>query len=779
MPRIQKTSPTLLNRPDLQPALGRSRATTICWVGLIALASGWIGVVLVGGPIGSGVPTWEALITGGAIAAIVALLARHAGRASPRTFAAAHLLTSLPLIGVVVTMYLSDELVHLTTRSSALGWVLAASLPLLVAIAATPPRFQSGHTTYTCSVWTRRGVDIAFGCATGVATASLIHVAAADTSTFDLRWALAGSIVGVIVVGGIALAPPRPALRTPLGTTWRTAPFAAAWIMAIVTAIPTAPRHELSTSAGAQVLAVTIAGGLLLTTLAFWHGERVATNLAAWAAFRLGMRRFAPRIATLALLLIGGFQAASYSEVTMDDLGQFWQAADKLANLDYAAGSFRVVLPGLPVLLLASFTALGRTYPAALAPMFVANVLLPWLIYRAALAAGAHRSIAFSVAVLANVLPVVQVYSLGSAEPDPVFIAMLAAAVWTFSHLLRTSSPRYSLLMLGGLAGALAVTRPEGPLYGGLLLLAGLTASRSRWAIAGCGIAGALAAPVAAFSMAQLGRPLPTGNIELSVATIADNAAVIGGVTAPKVARVVLLNDVRFPLLLAAILTLFSVGAACATRHRWAFAVLPVAALANVLVKLSISKYKEVLPADDMQEFVRHIAYPTPIVAVLVAVGVTALAKTASRRAKTLGGVIQALGLVVAVYMAAGSLYVLGTPEEFHHGNQSGSLLSAHIYVNAPELWMNPFDLPSGDWEFIDYRDRLFAWYAPFDNHSNTAGMAYQTLTGAVAAMGFAALLAAAPCRESNRAPLGGRRWRDRITRAWLKRTSGRTATPG
>ena len=112
--------------------------------------------------------------------------------------------------------------------------------------------------------------------------------------------------------------------------------------------------------------------------------------------------------------------------------------------------------------------------------------------------------------------------------------------------------------------------------------------------------------------MVSLGRLWPTGGVELSVATIADSAAVIGGVTVPKIARVVLLNDLRFPLLLAAILALFTVGAACLTRYRWAFAVLPLAVLANVLVKLSISKYKEILPADDMQEVVRHIAYPLP-----------------------------------------------------------------------------------------------------------------------------------------------------------------------
>ena len=720
----------------------RNRATTICWVGLSALASGWIGAVLVGGPIGLGAPTLEALTAGGVMAAIVALLARHAAPASRRMFATVYLLTSLPLIGVAVAMYLSDQLVHLMTRSSALGWVLVATFPLLAAIAAK----RTGGS--------QRGADIAFGCTVGVAAAALIHVAAADTSTFDLRWALVGSIVGVVVVGGIALALPQPAPRTPLGTTWRTAPCAAAWVMAVITAVPAAPRHELSTSAGAQVLAVTIAGGLLLTAFAFWYGERGATSQPAWAVFRLGMHQFAPRIATLALFLVGGLQAASYSEVTIDDLGQFWIAADMLATeRTFPIGMHRAGLPGLPLLLVAAFAALGRTYPAALAPMFLANILLPWLIYRAALAAGASRLAAFAVAVLAVVLPVIQIYSLGAADPDAVFIALLAAAVWAFSHVLRTRRPRQSTLVLGLLAGALAITRPEGPLYGGLLLLGTLVATRSVWAIVGCYIGSAIAAPVVALSLANLGRPWPTFGPELSLANIAENARVVGGITAPKVARVLLLNDLRFATLLAAVLALSVVGSAHLAKSQRAFIVLPVAAATNVVVKLSISTYGVPLRSDFPPEFVRHIAYPMPVFAVLIAVGVSVLATLTTARGTTVGKLGQCVGITAAVYLVAGSLYILGTPEEFHHGNQSGSLLADNIYVNAPELWMNPFDLPSGEWDFIDYRSRLFAWYKPFDNHSDTAGMAYQTLTGAVAAMGFAALLAAAPNRRSYPAP--------------------------
>ena len=723
----------MLNSPESQPALARRRATTSVWVGLSALASGWIGAVLVGGPIGLGAPTAEALIAGGMVAAIVALLALYAAPGRRRTIAAANLLWSLPLAGVVVAMYVSDQFVHLATRSSALGWVLVASLPLLAAVAAK----RNGGT--------QRGVDLAFGCAIGVAVAALIHVAAADTTTFDLRWALVGSIAGAGAVLGVGLASPQPALRTPLGTTWRTAPFAAAWVMAIITAIPAAPRHELSTSAGAQVLAVTIAGGLLLVVLAFWNGERVAAVTPAWAVFRIGMRRFAPQIATLSLFLIGGFQAASYSEVTIDDLGQFWIAADALiSGRDYPIGMHRAGLPGLPLLLVAAFAAFGRSFPAALAPMFFANTILPWLLYRASLSAGAGRTSAFAIAVLAVVLPVVQIYSLGAADPEAVFIALLAAAIWALCHVLRTCRPRQSVLLLGLLAGALAITRPEGPLYAGLILLAALGATRSRWGILGCCIGGGVAAPVVVLSLVNLGRPWPTYSVDISLANLAENAQVIGDITAPKVARVLLLNDARFATLIVLILALSVIGSSYLVRRHWAFVVLPVAAAANVLVKLSIDSYGVPLRSDFPPEFVRHVSYTMPAFALLTAVGASVIAThgTTARRLR------QVVGITTAVYLVSGSLYILGTPEEFHHGNRSGSLLADSIYVNAPELWMNPFELPGPDWDFFEYRSRLFAWYAPFDNHSDTAGMAYQTLTGAVAAMGFAALLVAAPNRR-------------------------------
>ena len=702
---------------------------------LSAVGHGLLGALLVGGPIGAGLRvTWEVLATGGALAVLVAITAwRRPSAANP--------LLGLPLAGVAAAMHLSPDFAHLVTQLTALGWVLGAALPLSIALTAQ----RAGGSSV--------GVDLAYGGAAGLGSAVLVHVAAVDASEFDPVWALIGWVLGAAVIGGLARLPPRPAARTPRGLAWRTLPFAAAWIMAVVTAIPGAPRHELATSAGAQALAVTVAIELLLLALALWWGERIRGVSSPWQGLRLTLRRFLPAITTGTLLIVGALQAASYSAVTMDDLARFWIVADRLTD----SGHFPVwddrtwaTLPGLPIAVLMAFALLGHTFPAVLAPMFLANTLLPWLIYRATLALGTHQAPAFAVALLAVIFPPIQIYSLGAAEPDPMFIAILAATAWAFAHALRTPHPRWSPLVLGGLAAVLTATRPEGPLYGGLLVLAALAGLRSRWAVGGGVIFAGLLLPLVVFSLAELGRPWPTPGQEFGFDSLVHHAGVIGGSTWPKVARVVLLNDVRFPLLMAAILALFAIGAVHASRRRWALAALPAAAILNVVIALSLTPTNITGTPTDIRahlpdDFVRHVAYPLPIVAALAAVGLTALAQLTPRR---LHAVALAIGVASAVYLAAGSLYLLGTPEEFHHGHNSGSLLPDNIYVNAPELWMQPLEIPRAGSDLPEFRRTLFAWYAPFDNRSDptgskSAGAAYQTLTAAVAALGFGALLAA------------------------------------
>lgn len=717
-------------------------ARTAGTIAVGAVVSGVAGALLLHGVVQGGpglVP--EVGLTGAVLAALSLLAAWRVPSAARRRFAVMHLAALLPLAAVAAAQQLSWELNHSLTQVSELSWVLAAALPVAAALAA---HRAGGPAAF---------VDAALGGAAGVGAAALFQVAVAEADALNALWALTPWRIepwwvlvswglGAAVAGTAARLPPQPAARLPLGPAWRILPLAAAWIMAVIAALPAAPRHELATSAGAQALAVTLAAALALTMAAVWWGERAAPNR-PWDGLRLTLRRLAPPAAAVALFLIGGLQAASYIAVTMDDLSPFWSTADALARGRYPVWEDWLSLPGLPLLQLAVFSVLGYTYPAALAPHFLANVLLPWLIYRAALAAGAAPAAAFAAAVGLVLLPPVQIASLGSAEPDPVFIAWLAGAVWVFAHVLRTPQPRASLLVLGGLAAVLAGTRPEGLLYGGLLVLGALFSARSRWAVAGGLGAGALLVPLTVFSQVQLGRPWPTHEREFGLATIAEHAGIVGGATWPEISRDVLLDDVRFPLLIGVLLALTAVGAVTAARRRWAFAALPLAVTANVVVTLGIDAYT--VRPQDAQEFVRHIAYPAPIVAVLAALGATALGALAARRGRAWHTAGAAAGLALAVYLIAGSLYVLGTPEAYLH-DHGGSLLPADIYVNAVDLWTHPLDLPrGGGWDFLGFRRELFAWYAPFDLHSDSAGAAYQTLTGAVAAMGMALLLAAGP----------------------------------
>jgi len=619
------------------------------------------------------------------------------------------------------------ELDHLLNHVPDVAWVLIGALPLIRVAAA---RGSGGSAAR---------MDVALGGAAGVGAAVLLNVAVVDAGAALIWWAAVGWALGAVIVGAMARLPPQPAVRLNLGPAWRTLPLALIWIMGVIGAIPAAPRHELATSAGAQVLALTLTVAFALTIAAIWWSEHAAPDR-PWDELREILRRLASPAATLALLLIGGLQAASYIAVTMDDLSHFWSTADALGRGRYPIWGDWLSFPGLPLLQLAAFTVLGYTYPAALAPLFLANVLLPWLIYRAALAAGAGRPVAFAAAVGLVVLPPVQIFSLGSAEPDPAFIAWLAGATWAFAHVLRTPRPRASLLVLGGLAAVLAGTRPEGLLYGGLLVLGALIGARSRWAVAGALTAAALVAPLALFSLVRIGRPWPTHEREPALSNIVEHAGIVGGITWPEISRDVLLDDLRFPLLIAVLLGLAAVGAVAAARRHWAFAVLPLAVGVNVVVTLGIDAYA--VRPHDPQEFVRHIAYPTPIVAVLSAVGATALGALAMQRGARVHAAARVAGLALAVYVAAGSLYVLGTPESYHH-DRGGTLLPADIYVTATDLWTHPLELPASGRGFLDFRRELFDWYRPFDLHSDSTGAAYQTLTGALAAMGMALLLAA------------------------------------
>jgi hypothetical protein len=532
--------------------------------------------------------------------------------------------------------------------------------------------------------------------------------------------------------------------------------------MAVIVSFPAAPRHELATSAGAQTLGGLLAFMLAGVSIALLLTERRQPGASALRTVKITARTHVGVVVPLSLLLIGGLQAASYSAVTMDDLLHFWLVADSVAwQGEYPFWSNRTDLPVFPMTLLLSFGLLGHTYPAALAPLFVANLFLPLAVFCAARVFEASRTVAYVVAVLSVVFPLIQVYSLGAVEPDPIFILLLALATWAVGRVVRAPGRRGLAILLGLLAGLVATTRPEGPLYAGLFVLGAIIATRRATTGLAALSAAALVAPFVIYVYSGLGRPWPTASQSFSLLQLSENSGVIGSTTWRAASRVVLMNDIRFAILMGTILALFALGAAAITCRYPGLVLMPLAAVINVVVTIGLNA--STFRPGELSEFVRHIAYPTPVVAVMVALGVSAASRYFRRgtRSRFLAAV---LSVAAAVYLGAGSLYVLGTPEEYFHGHNSGSLLTSQIYVNAPELWRNPFELPclpcpeSAEWNFAEFRASLFDAYRPFDNHSSSAGSSYSTLTAAVAAFGlFVSLLAGVARPAPNPTPIASR----------------------
>ena len=644
------------------------------------------------------------------------------------------LVATVPAGVVIVAMYASDEVTHFVGVTSDLGMLLAAGHAALLVYVQNPPSAQRFLTTG------------ALGGLTGAACASLLGLifvgGSAGASALALGWVtgiVAGGILGVLASGDEARVP----RRVPLSAL----PLLGAWIMAVIASFPAAPRHELATSAGAQVLGGLLALMLVGASIALALAERRKPGASALVAIRLAARMNVRAVIPLSLLLIGALQAASYSAVTMDDLLHFWLVADSVAwEGTYLFFSDRTDLPVFPMTLLISFGLFGHTYPAALAPMFIANLFLPLAIFGAARAFEVSRTAAYVVAVLSVVFPLIQIYSLGAAEPDPIFILLLAIATLVVGRVVRYPERHGWALLLGLLAGLVATTRPEGPLYAVLFLLGAVIATRR--VVTGLAVVSAVSVvtPFVVYVYSGLGRPWPTAGQEFSLGNLSENAGVIGSATWGAASRVVLMNDIRFAILIGAILLLFALGAAALTHQYPGLILIPTAAVINVVVTMGLNEHT--FRPGDLSEFVRHIAYPTPIVAVMVALGLVNASRflRLGMRARLIAS---SFAVAVAVYLAAGSFYLLGTPEEYRHGNNAGSLLTSQIYVNAPELWRTPFYLPclvcpeSDDWNFIEFRAKLFGAYLPFDNHSNSAGMSYQTLTAALAAAGLAVSLLA------------------------------------
>ncbi|MGI8422821.1 MAG: glycosyltransferase family 39 protein [Chloroflexota bacterium] len=445
----------------------------------------------------------------------------------------------------------------------------------------------------------------------------------------------------------------------------------------------------------------------------------------------------------IAALLIGGFavgHALSYSQVATDDLIRYWAIADAwaagapyaVAEGDPGAREFYLVdLPFYPALVSLGFNLIGHRYIALHAPLALANVALPFLLYGASRAIGATRATAACVALIIVALPMAQVYAFGSAEPDPIWAALLAALVWLGTRLSRpdaTPKPLREWVALGLVAALLVLTRPEGPLYAAPLLL-GLVWQHRRspsQPLASIVVAGIPAAAFSAFLIWAFGIVWPAGfgnvaslqhvprNVELVLRQNLPHYAALMGLPAP---------DLTGPLAAAVLIGWLLVGALRIWRRFPGLRLYLIGPALNLAVIL-LSPTN--LAADHFSPptFFRHWAIALPWLAPALAVSVP---RGAHATGPTLLGALFIWQSLI--------LLALPLPPE----RVRPPILTSDPYVLLTDLAQIDAPLPhlpfvdgpgqavavDPSFAYLPFRQRLFDAMGPYNLHANDSARAH------------------------------------------------------
>ncbi|HEU5318660.1 MAG TPA: hypothetical protein VFX49_21280 [Chloroflexota bacterium] len=451
--------------------------------------------------------------------------------------------------------------------------------------------------------------------------------------------------------------------------------------------------------------------------------------------------------------------ALSYTQVATDDLIRYWGIADALvrgAGYSVTAGVpgsgefYLVDLPLFPLVLVPSFALFGHRYAAAHLPLILANVALPFLVYALGRACGAGRLRALGIALAVLAWPQYQVYTLGAAQPDALWAALV-----TLQLLLAVKS---RWIGLGIVSAAVTLTRPEGAFYTGLLYVGLLW--RHRRAARPVLVSAALGAgPVAAFAatlFAQFGI-LWAASGWANVAHprfVPQNLSIVVRQNLPFYATVLGLptSEVTGPLLAAALGAAALAGYLRLWRARPALRGAPLAVVVNAAVILASPTD---LGADRLgpATFFRHASVCLPALLPLLAL----CPPQGGRRLARLASVALA-----ALWIALG-LGVLGATAARTGAGQLTALTS-DPYVLAADLWRLDDALPAlpfragpgrgteidPAFDYMGFRRRLFGSAAPYDLHVNDGGRGY---TLAAMVFGLVGLASVALSRDRRAVP--------------------------
>jgi hypothetical protein len=472
-------------------------------------------------------------------------------------------------------------------------------------------------------------------------------------------------------------------------------------------------------------------------------------------------------LATVASLVATGIATAgAWHVVATDDLIRYWSVADAWrAGLGWSvtggvpgSGDYYLVeLPIYPLLAEGAFRVLGHTYAALRTPAIVVTAFLPFATWAAARGVGAGRTWAVAIALMMATIPHARTYVFGAAQPDGTFATFLTAFVALGARaapaLRGDGTLSIRLAVATGIAAAASLlTRPEGMVYvGGIVIGALATARPKRWSIStwrGLLLGGAVVAvPAAAFSaimLRDLGIVWPGGWANIASVTHAwPNFDSIVRNNLPWYAETIGLPREAGVPIGAATLVVILAGMAILARRMPALVGIPLAtALGTTVIFLTPAT----IAADNISPitFYRHAAVAYPCVAVALA----ALGPRAGRAVAP----IQMAALTVALAIFAGNTYALAVATERDH-DQLLTIYPPEPVVTALGLWRIAPTLPTlpmmpgprngssvdPSFDYLGFRKALFESVRTVDQHIEDDGRAWALAIAIFGATGLAA----------------------------------------
>ena len=487
-------------------------------------------------------------------------------------------------------------------------------------------------------------------------------------------------------------------------------------------------------------------------------GGSLLLGLVQEIAYRSGI------VTILAATIIGILTATAYITVIGDDYARYWTIADALSGgwgypasevgATYQAGgmaAYLVDLPGLPLAMLASFALLGHNVLAAMMPTLVVGSLFTVISFLALRALTRSAPLSFAVATALTLFPLLTFYVLRAGEPDGMFVTLLMALALL---AIEGDTRGYALspwLTLGVVAALVALTRPEGIMYAGITFLTLFLrhrAGRGFW-VATAAFVGLLI-PFSITMLATFHSPWPTtfaGTVQ--VGHIAQNIDGFVHWGLPRYSAALGLPQSVVLFLGCAIIALYLVGAWLIAREKPQLLFLALLPALNALSFLLVSPAltRPQFPYD----YFRRASYGLPFLTMVASYPI-ALGLRGRQRGVT-KSIVSLLLVMLSIATISYEAKLGAKPEEIYEGGTQ--ILTSGTYIMATDLLANPFPMPrmpfewdghavvvASSFDYMDFRTKLNAAFAPVDLHGSDRATPYVSTSLALFIVGMLYALA-------------------------------------